>query len=185
KVLRGAEPQVSGPYLDAELTVEEDRGQGAPAAEVQHAHAGPQIQHAGKPLGQPQRIGPAADAGNDPLGVIPRRAGKVLQDEPLIHVDALPLGLTRQMSRAPWWHDGPRHSARVGSIWMLGGRLSMGHSCDDHTPLSLTPKPEKAAHCRRDRQSGARRNPTRIPCWEQSARRFHDEDLPALPGSAR
>src|SRR2546428_7368872 len=61
----------------------------------------------------------------------------------------------------------------------------MGHSCDGRTQLSLTLKPEKAAHCRRDRQSGARRTPTRIPCWEQSARRFHDEDLPALPGSAR
>src|SRR5207247_6139528 len=130
EVLGDAEPQVSGPYLDAELTVEKDRGQGAPAAEVQHAHAGPQVQRPSKPLGQPQGIGPAADAGNDPPGVIRRRAGKVLQEEPLIHVAALPLGRTRQMSRAPWWHDGPRHSARVGSIWMLGGRLSMGHSSD-------------------------------------------------------
>src|SRR5437667_2306235 len=41
EVLADAEPQVSGPYLDADLTVEKDRGPRAPAAAAQHAHAGP------------------------------------------------------------------------------------------------------------------------------------------------
>ena len=42
-VLGGAEPQVGGPHLDAELAVQKDRRRGAAAAEVEHAHAGLQL----------------------------------------------------------------------------------------------------------------------------------------------
>ena len=85
KFLRGAEPQVGGPDLHAELAPKEDGRCPAAATEVQHAHAGPQVHRLGQPLGQPQRVGPAADAGDDPLGVVARRAGKPLRDKPLIH----------------------------------------------------------------------------------------------------
>ena len=44
EVLRGAEPQVGGPDLHAEFAAQEDRRQCPPAAEVQHPHAGPQVQ---------------------------------------------------------------------------------------------------------------------------------------------
>ena len=68
EVLRGAEPQVGGPDLHAELAAQEDRRRRPPAAEVQHPHAGPQVQRRREPLGQPQRVGPAAGAGEDPSG---------------------------------------------------------------------------------------------------------------------
>ena len=45
-----------------------------------------------QPLGQPQCVGTtASDVGDDPFGVVKRRAGKSLVDEPLVrsHVDLL------------------------------------------------------------------------------------------------
>ena len=79
-VLRGAEPQVRRPDLHAELAAEEDRRQSAPASEVQHPHAGPQVERFGEPLGQPQRVGAPADPRQHPLRVVSRGARKTLRD---------------------------------------------------------------------------------------------------------
>src|SRR2546422_499423 len=70
--------------LHAELAAEEDRRRRPPAAEVEHPQAGPQVQRGREPLGQPQRVGSAADAGDDPLGMVLRRAGRSLGDELLV-----------------------------------------------------------------------------------------------------
>jgi hypothetical protein len=84
KVLRGAEPQVGGPDLHAELAAEEDRRDCPAAAEVQHPHAGPQVEPFAEPLGEPQRVGRAAHAGDHPVGVVSRRAGKPVVEQPLV-----------------------------------------------------------------------------------------------------
>jgi len=81
EILRGAEPQVGGPNLHAEFAAQEDRRHRPPASEVQDPHAGPQNQRLAKPLGQPQRAGPAADTGENPIGVVFRRAGGLLGDQ--------------------------------------------------------------------------------------------------------
>src|SRR5262249_15846593 len=54
--------------------------------------AGRRARRGAPPPGQPRGFGPAADAGEDPLGVIPRRAGKPLGDEPVVHGYAPLLG---------------------------------------------------------------------------------------------
>jgi hypothetical protein len=51
--LVGAEPQVRGPHLHAELAVQEDRRRAAAAAQVD-PHAGPQLHRLDQPLGEPQ-----------------------------------------------------------------------------------------------------------------------------------
>ena len=48
EVLRGAEPQVGGPDLHAELAAQEDRGHRPSAAEVQHPHARPEVEGLGR-----------------------------------------------------------------------------------------------------------------------------------------
>ena len=76
QVLRGAEPQVGGPDLHAELAAQEDRRRRASTAEIQHPHAGPQVERLGQPLGQPQRVGPAAGTRRAPTrGGTSRRGG--------------------------------------------------------------------------------------------------------------
>ena len=87
-VLRGAEPQVGCPNLHAEFAPQKDRRRRPSAAEVQHPHAGPQVQRRREPLSQPQRIGPAAGVGQDPFGVVLRRAGKSLGHVPIVWVHA-------------------------------------------------------------------------------------------------
>src|SRR5262245_36349118 len=83
-VLRRAEPEISGPDLHAELAVEKNRRKRTSAAEVQHPHAGPQLDCFREPLGQPQRISSATDTGKYPLGVVTRRAWKPIAHQPLI-----------------------------------------------------------------------------------------------------
>src|SRR5262245_11938476 len=85
EVLRGAEPQIGGPDLGAKLSAQEDRRQRAPAAKVQHSHAGPQVQSLAKPFSQPEAVSSAADAGEDPFGVVARGTRKLLGDQPVIH----------------------------------------------------------------------------------------------------
>ena len=80
-VLGRAEPQVGGPHLDAELAGQEDRLGGAAAAEIEHAHARLQLDGLAEPLGQPQRVGAAADAGDQPVGVVARGARKAIGEE--------------------------------------------------------------------------------------------------------
>ena len=83
--LRDVVPQVGGPDLHAELAPKKDGRGAAAATQVQDAHLGPQVHPPGQPLAQPQRVGSAADARHDPLGVVGRRSGKPLQYKPLIH----------------------------------------------------------------------------------------------------
>src|SRR3989442_9019173 len=83
-VLRDAEPQVGCPNLHAKFAVQKDRRRRPSATEVQHPHAGPQVQRRGKPLGDPEGVGPAAGAGDDPFGVVLGRAGKSFGEEPLV-----------------------------------------------------------------------------------------------------
>src|SRR5262245_49669141 len=85
EVLRGAEPQIGGPDLDAELSAQEDRRQRAPGAEVQNSHARPQVQSLAKPFSQPQAVSSATDAGENPFGVVARGTRKLLGDQPVIH----------------------------------------------------------------------------------------------------
>ena len=84
KVVRGTEPQVGGPHLDPEFATEKDRRHRQPAAEVQHPHVGPQVERLGEPLGEPQRVGPAAGAGDDPFGMVFRRARESLRHQSLV-----------------------------------------------------------------------------------------------------
>ena len=116
EILRGAEPQVRGPHLHAKFAAQEDRRCCPPAPQIQHAHAGSQVERLmapagnvdrafalafvdverrtcqmtgverlGQPLGEPQRIGPAAHAGGHPVGVIRRRARESLGEKSLVH----------------------------------------------------------------------------------------------------
>jgi len=50
KSFGNAVPQVDGPHLRTELAAHEDGRRPAAAAEIQHAHAGPQVQRLGQPL---------------------------------------------------------------------------------------------------------------------------------------
>ena len=77
-VLRGTEPQIGGPDLNAEFAVEEDRGCGASAAKVEYPHSRSQIERGREPLGHPEWIRGPADAGKEPFRVVLRRAGKSL-----------------------------------------------------------------------------------------------------------
>ena len=72
-VLLGADPQVGGPHLRAELAGQEDRAQGAAAAQVEHAHRGPQVEGFGQRLGQPEHVGTHV-AFQDQLGRVAGRA---------------------------------------------------------------------------------------------------------------
>ena len=81
EVLPGAEPEVRCPNLRAEFSSQEDRRRCPSAAEVQYAHAGPQVQRCGEPLAQPQRISGAAYAGENPFGMVLRRARKSLGEQ--------------------------------------------------------------------------------------------------------
>src|SRR5439155_6452565 len=89
-VLRGAEPEVRCPNLSAEFSPQEHRRRCSSAAEIQYAHAGPQVQRRGEPLAQPQRIGRTADAGENPFGMVLRRTRKSLADQWLVrsHVNS-------------------------------------------------------------------------------------------------
>ena|SRR5271156_4200613 len=77
-ILRGTEPQIGGPDLNAEFSVKEDRGCGAAAAEVEHPHSRSQIERWREPLGHPKWIRGSAKAGKEPFRVVLRRAGKSL-----------------------------------------------------------------------------------------------------------
>ena len=46
-ILRGAEPEVGGPNLDAEFAAQENRRRRASATEVEDAHAGAQVERGG------------------------------------------------------------------------------------------------------------------------------------------
>ena len=81
-VLRGTEPQIGGPDLNAEFAVEEDRGGGASAAKVEYPHSRSQIKRGGEPLGHPEWI--RADAGEEPFRVVLRRAGKSLWNSGMV-----------------------------------------------------------------------------------------------------
>src|SRR5262249_19754040 len=100
------------------FATQKDRRRCPSAAEVQHPHAGPQVQRRREPLGHPERIRPPAGAGHDPFRVVLRRAGKSLRNEPLVqgHVDLL--YRTLGMSRA-WM---PERGTSVGG-WVLAPRL--------------------------------------------------------------
>ena len=65
-----AEPEVGGPDLHAEFAAQKDRRHPATATEVEHAHAGLEVERFGQPFGQPQRIGRATEARDHPLGMI-------------------------------------------------------------------------------------------------------------------
>jgi hypothetical protein len=58
-VLRGAEPQVGRPHLHAELAPEENRRQRPPAAQVQHAQAGAQVERPASQRTWAPPLGPA------------------------------------------------------------------------------------------------------------------------------
>ena len=77
-VLRGAEPQVGGPHLHAELAPQEDRRRCLAAAQIQHPHSGSKIQGGCEPLDEPEGIGPAAGVGEHPVGVVPGGTRKAL-----------------------------------------------------------------------------------------------------------
>jgi hypothetical protein len=77
-ILRGTEPQIGGPDLNAEFAVEEDRGCGASAAKVEYPHSRSQIERGREPLGHPEWIRGPANAGKEPFRVVLRRAGKSL-----------------------------------------------------------------------------------------------------------
>src|SRR5580692_5052877 len=79
KVFRGAEPEISRPNLHAEFAVEKDRRCRASAAEVEYAHAGPQIQRTSQPLGHPQRVSGAAGTGTNPFGIVLYGTREMLQ----------------------------------------------------------------------------------------------------------
>jgi hypothetical protein len=84
-VLGRAEPQVRRPHLHAELAREEDRLRRPTATEIEHAHPGLQLDDLGEPLGQPQRVGAAADARDQPIRVVARGAREQGGEEPGIH----------------------------------------------------------------------------------------------------
>src|SRR5215469_5264127 len=64
--------------LNAEFAVEEDRGCGASAAQVEYPHSRSQLERGREPLGHPEWIRGPADAGKEPFRVVLRRAGKSL-----------------------------------------------------------------------------------------------------------
>src|SRR5450432_3796749 len=68
-ILRGTEPQIGGPDLNAEFAVEEDRGGGASAAKVEYPRSRSQIERGREPLGHPEWIRGPADAGKEPFRV--------------------------------------------------------------------------------------------------------------------
>ena len=76
EILRGVKPKVRRPNLHAELAAQEDGRDGPPAAKVEHAHPRSEIERLGKPFCHPERIGSAAHASADPIGVISRGTGE-------------------------------------------------------------------------------------------------------------
>ena len=54
KIVVYAVPQVGCPDLNRELATQEDRRGGKPAAQIEDAHAGAEIERRGQPFGEPQ-----------------------------------------------------------------------------------------------------------------------------------
>lgn len=81
KIIRGAEPEIGGPYLHAEFAMQKDRRHRPAAPEVEDAHPGAQIQQLTQPLGEPERIGAASAAPDHPLRMILIRTRKPIADQ--------------------------------------------------------------------------------------------------------
>src|SRR5919106_569123 len=80
-VLVGADPEVGCPDREIELPGEEDRARRPAAAEIEHAHPGPQAHGPGEPLGQPEHVR-AHDVLQDPARIIARGARELGPREP-------------------------------------------------------------------------------------------------------
>src|SRR5262249_31416322 len=109
-----------------------------PAPEVQHPHPGPQVQNLREPLGEPQRVSPAADPGEDPLRVVGRGAGEPRAGEPFVHRGA-PHG--NPESRRTFW--APRIAAgRVRPPTHSGSRAGGSPRPVREPPAAVRPSPD-------------------------------------------
>ena len=80
EVLGGAEPQVGGPDLHAELAAQEDRRHRPPAAEVQDPHAGPQVERSQSHSVSHSGLAPPLTPASTHSGVVTRGAGEPVGD---------------------------------------------------------------------------------------------------------